>query len=90
MILIGILVYLAIAVAASWVLSDGYKIDCEALTLVVFSLAWPFFAAVLVMAYYDEWRYAARKSQSCAENCGIEKCEHPDQVNNERPTQGSS
>lgn len=60
--IIGI-AYLLCAAYASWVLSDGYRLDTEWHTLVIFSLMWPFFAGVLLMSYYDEWRYQLREAK---------------------------
>src|SRR5271163_988615 len=79
MILAIVIAYLLCAAYASYVLTEGYRIDFTWSGIILFSLMWPFFAVILILTYIDEWEYRLRKSNEDECECTIATNTPPNQ-----------
>jgi membrane protein YdbS with pleckstrin-like domain len=53
--------YLVLTFVTAWIMSDGFTLDFSIGALSVLALMWPIFIIMIVVSYYEEWRYKTRK-----------------------------
>ena len=56
----GIALYLLLTFVAAWLISDGFQISVSMLAILMIALLWPVFLVIILISYYEEWRYRQR------------------------------